>query len=97
MYQQLDCVAVGTPLGPALASIFVGFHESRLFDSTVKLGVYFRYVDDASVIFGSELDRDHFQEKLRLLHPDPKFTIKGAIQLLEFSRCLNRERGYRTS
>ena len=40
----------------ALANIFVGFHESRLFDNTVKLAVYFRYVDDTFVIFGSELD-----------------------------------------
>ena len=29
-----------SPLGPALANIFVGFHESRLFDNTAKLGVY---------------------------------------------------------
>ena len=27
---------MGDPLGPTLANIFVGFHESRLFDNTVK-------------------------------------------------------------
>ena len=48
-------------------NIFVGFHESRLFDTT-KPGVYFRYVDDSFVIFGSKLDCYHFQEKLNLLH-----------------------------
>ena len=41
---------MGSPLGPALANIFVGFHKSRLFDNTVKPGVYFRYVDDTFVI-----------------------------------------------
>ena len=46
MYQQKDGVAMGSPLGPALASIFVGFHEERLFDCDQKPGVYFRYVDD---------------------------------------------------
>ena len=76
MYKQLDGVAMGSPLGPALANIFVGFHESRLFDNTAKPGVYFRYVDDSFVIFGSELDCDHFQEKLNLLHPALKFTIE---------------------
>ena len=32
MYKQLDRVAMGSPLGPALANIFVGFHEGRFFD-----------------------------------------------------------------
>ena len=46
MYQQRDGVAMDSPLGPALADIFVGFHEKRLFDCDQKPGVYFRYVDD---------------------------------------------------
>ena len=44
MYQQKDGVAMGNPLGPALANIFVGFHEERLFDCDQKAGVYFRHV-----------------------------------------------------
>ena len=67
---------MGSPLGPALANIFVGFHESRLFDNTIKPGVYFRFVDDTFAIFGSELGCDHFQEKLNLLHPALKFTVE---------------------
>ena len=63
-------------MGPALANIFVGFHESRLCDNTGKPGVYFRYVDYSFFIFGSELDCDHFQEKLNLLHPALKLTIE---------------------
>ena len=63
-------------LGPALANIFFGFHESRLFDNTVKPGVYFRFVDDTFAIFGSELGGDHFQEKLNLLRPALKFTVE---------------------
>ena len=35
MYKQLHDVAMGSSLGPSLANIFVGFHESRLFDNTV--------------------------------------------------------------
>ena len=62
--------------GPALANIFVGFHESRLFNNTVKPGVYFRYVDDTFVIFGSELECDRFHVNLNQLHPALKFTVE---------------------
>ena len=74
---------MGSPLGPAVANIFVDFLESK-FDNTVKPGVYFRYVDDTFVIFGSELDCDRFHEKLNLLHPAFKFTIEK-----EQNNCLN--------
>ena len=49
MYQQKDGVAMGSPLGPALANIFVGFHEERFFD-------YERYVDDTYTNFKTEAE-----------------------------------------
>ena len=64
MYRQLDGVAMGCPLGPGIANIFLGFHESRLFDNTIKPGVCFRYVDDSSVIFDSECFMSDEKEKL---------------------------------
>jgi len=86
-------VAMGSPLGPVLANVFVGFHQSRFSDNTVKPGVYFRYVDDSFVIFGSELDCDHFQEKIELATSSSKIhNREGAKQLLAFSRCFGRER-----
>ena len=63
MNKQLDRVAMGRTLGLALATTFVGFHESRLFD-------------DGFVIIGSELNCDHLEKKLKLLHPALKFTIE---------------------
>ena len=63
-------------LGPAIANIFDGFHESRLFNNTVKPGVYFRYVDDTFVIFCSELDCDRCHVNLSQLHPALNFTVE---------------------
>ena len=63
-------------LGPSLANILVGFHESRLFDNTIKLGVYFRYVDHTFVISGSELNYDRFHQNLDFLHPALTFTAE---------------------
>ena len=94
MYKQLDGVAMGSPLGPALANIFVGFHESRLFDNTAKPGVYFRYVDDSFVIFGSELDCDHFQEKLNLVSFFFNLGRYSYWKSLEFKKQLRNMVGY---
>ena len=93
MYKQLDGVAMGSPLGPVLANIFVGFQESRLFDNTVKPGVYFRFMDDTFAIFGSELGCDHFQEKLNLLHPALKFTVEEQNNSLYFLDILVEKEG----
>ena len=60
MYKQLDGVAMGSPI----ANIFFGYHESRIFDNTVKPGFYFRFVDNTFAIFGSELNCDHLKENL---------------------------------
>ena len=40
MYRQIDEVAMGSPLGPALANIFVGYYESKLFNKISKPTVY---------------------------------------------------------
>ena len=87
---------MGNPLGPALANIFVGFYEQKLFDQGDKPSVYFRYVDDTCVIFESERDCDLFHEKLNLLHPALKFAIEkeqnSSLNFLDVSvdkRALN--------
>ena len=76
MYQPKDGFAMGSPLGPALANIFVGFHEERLFDCDQKPGVYFRYVDGTYTIFKTEAECDIFLKHLNNLRPALHFTFE---------------------
>ena len=41
MYIQIDRVAVGLPLGPILANIFVGYLENELFLNCKRCLVFF--------------------------------------------------------
>ena len=47
-YNQIDGVAMGSPLAPVLANIFIGFHESKWLNeyNINKPKFYLRYVHD---------------------------------------------------
>jgi hypothetical protein len=74
MYRQIDGVAMGSPLGPILANIFVGFQEERLFKIVKKPIAYFRYVDDIFAVFNSQAQMDKFHKQLSKLHNALVFT-----------------------
>ena len=76
MYKQTDRVAMGSPLGAALANIFIGYYEEKLFSLIKKSISYFRYVDDIFAIFDHEAEADEFLTKLNCLHPSLKFTFE---------------------
>ena len=69
MYKQIDGVAMGSPLGPALANIFVGYYESKLFNKISKPTVYYRYVDDTFSLFHKETE---FQNYIPIFDYIPK-------------------------
>ena len=75
---------MGSPLGPALANILVGYQEEKLFSQTQKPPTYFRYVDDTFAIFDHEAEADEFLTKLNCLHPSLKFTFEK-----EKDKCLS--------
>ena len=61
-YDQIDGVAMGSPLGPVLANIFMGYHETKWLSTfpNSKVLLYRRYVDDIICVFNSEKDSDLF-------------------------------------
>ena len=57
-YNQIDGVAMGSPLAPLLANIFMGFHESKWLKeyNLNKPKFYLRYVDGILATFDNEQD-----------------------------------------
>ena len=76
MFHQIEGVSMGSPLGPILANIFVGFHERHLFDRFPKPFIYLCYVDDTFVSFKSHSDALGFFDILNQLHSSLSFTIE---------------------
>ena len=57
LYKQTDGMAMGSPLGPLFANIFLSHHEPKwLSDSPVKPVLYRRYVDDTFLLLPSDAD-----------------------------------------
>ncbi len=87
IYRQVDGVAMGSPLGPVLANIFMVELENYL---VPRLGnivpLWFRYVDDTfSFVEGSKVDE--VINTLNSFHPNIRFTseieVGGTISFLD--------------
>ena len=79
MYKQIDGVAMGSPLGPALANIFVGYQEEKLFIDSNLPFIYFRYVDDTFAMFEDEFNCNRFLKQLNSLHQSLTFTYEKKV------------------
>ena len=87
LYQQIDGVAMGSPLGPTLANWFLGSIEKRIFNlSSVNCfpKFYVRYVDDVFAVFNCDTDRDQFFDLLNKQHSNLRFTVELADGTLPF-------------
>ena len=78
-YRQRDGVAMGSPLGPALANAFLCHHESTWIDECplAYAPVFFaRYVDDIFVLLRSKEHTARLAEYLSSMHPNIRFTYE---------------------
>ena len=80
-FDQVDGVAMGSPLGPVLANIFMGHHETNWIKTFygVKPEIYKRYVDDIFCLFQNENEAMLFFEYLNNQHVNISFTFEKEI------------------
>jgi len=97
-YEQTDGVAMGSPLGPLFANIFMSDFERKHMDKLKQLGVqkWLRYVDDVFATLRCKEDADGILEFLNSQHPNIRFTIEleenGQLPFLDtlVKRCIGK-------
>ena len=76
MYMQVEGVAMGSPLGPLLANVFMCELENVLVPTlTNNMDMWTRYVDD-TFAFVKINKQDEILEKINSFHPSIKFTYE---------------------
>ena len=79
LYEQIDGLAMGSPIAPALANIFLNLLETDFLNNCpleFKPIFYRRYLDDTFVIFHDETQADQFLQYINNQHNNIKFTIE---------------------
>ena len=87
MYDQIDGVAMGSPLATVLANLFLGHNENIWLNKCQgpSLHFYRRYVDDTFCHFNNEQDALLFFDFLNSQHTNIKFTMeKESNKMLAF-------------
>ena len=83
-YKQHDGVAMGSPLGPTFANIFLWVHEIlwlEKYPSEFRPVIYKRYVDDTFLLFQNINQIEKFKYYLNLQHANIKFTSEIEIDI----------------
>ena len=71
-FDQIDWVAMGSPLAPGLANLFMGHHERIWLENYKASSILFyrRYVDDTFCLFDTEHDATLFFDYINDRHPN---------------------------
>ena len=78
-YKQIDGVAMGSPLGPALANVFMSSFENKWLKDCphgLKPVFYRRYVNDIFVLFFFLDQAEKFKKCLSSKHPNINFSLE---------------------
>ncbi|MES9973352.1 MAG: reverse transcriptase domain-containing protein [Candidatus Thiodiazotropha sp.] len=75
MYRQIDGVAMGSPLGPLLADLFMAKLENTTLQPTINsLPLYLRYVDDTFLIIEDTVEPTEILNQFNNAHCSIRFT-----------------------
>ena len=96
LYEQVEGVAMGSPLGPLLANTFLCSIEEHLEERSELFSFYKRYVDDTFTITPDLSKASAFLDKLNSCHENLSFTMEIAehdtisFVGMNITKCVNR-------
>ncbi|XP_050511970.1 uncharacterized protein LOC126888016 [Diabrotica virgifera virgifera] len=80
LYRQPEGLAMGNPLSPLLADLFLDSLETKFVQSRPEIILWHRYVDDIlAFIEGPTNTPNHILSLINGLHPSIKFTLETEI------------------
>ena len=96
-YEQTDGAAMGSPLSPVIANLYLeSLEETAIRSAPLKPNLWVRYVDDTFVIWPHGPDRlRSFYQHLNKQHPKIQFTVEEEKddQLPFLDVCVSKEGG----
>lgn len=76
-YRQKEGLAMGSPLSPLMAEVFMDNFECKYIVNEPHILFYYRYVDDIIILWTGTLRQiDIFVSKLNNIHPKIKFKLE---------------------
>jgi hypothetical protein len=107
-FDQIDGVAMGSPLGPLFAEFFMMYFEEKYMNEIKEYGVvcWLRFVDDIILFFEDISKSEELLKVLNNKHPNIKFTeerekvidnTKSEIPFLDVLVTRDTEKGLQTS
>ncbi|XP_020614053.1 uncharacterized protein LOC110052286 [Orbicella faveolata] len=94
LYEQVEGIAMGSPLGPLLANTFMCSIEEKLEEKNQLPSFYKRYVDDAFTIMPDLNKANDLLDKLNSCHENLNFTMAKQDSIpfvgMNITKCGNR-------
>jgi hypothetical protein len=88
IFKQVMGTAMGTPMAPSAANLFMGMLEERLLNQSpvpVNKEFWKRFIDDIFMLWmGSPEDLDVFIDYINNFHPTIKFTVNSSVHTVPF-------------
>ena len=75
-YEQGEGMAMGSPVSPIVANLYMECFERKALTTTSTLRHWFRFVNDIFVI-QQEDQKQNFLDHINKIHPAIKFTVEG--------------------